>query len=73
MFLEEPSINGWQVKGMRGINVKPGQKAKGSLLLSLTDAEISSMDEIETVVVSFYFWDDSISMWGRTEPVTITF
>lgn len=71
IFLDGPSINGWEVNGSGSIDIKAGTKKNGNLRLKLADASITTYDEIETVDIAFYYMGRE--KVERSERITIPF
>ena len=72
--LDDVSINGWNVYGSGIDDTVAGKKQKSSIEFNLTDAEISSFEEIEDIefVVSAYD-SDSYDTIATSDVVTLNF
>lgn len=71
-YIEKVSINGWEVDHIGYIEIGAGHKAKGDFKLLLSDANISSIDEVETVEVSFNYADENYD-YHYTDSITLNF
>lgn len=72
-FDPSASINGWDVNRYRGITVSAGHKCRDILEYNLSDAGISSYEEIEEIEFRLHIVDDSFKEIGKYDPVTIYF
>lgn len=72
--LDDVSINGWNVYGSGIYDTDAGKKQKSNIEFNLTDAEISSFEEIEDIefVVSVYD-SDSYDTIATSDVVTLNF
>ena len=72
--LDDVSINGWNVYGSGIYDTAAGKKQTSSIEFNLTDAEISSFEEIEDIefVVSVYD-SDSYDTIATSDVVTLNF
>lgn len=72
--LDDVSINGWNVYGSGIYDTAASKKQKSSIEFNLTDAEISSFEEIEDIefVVSVYD-SDSYDTIATSDVVTLNF
>ena len=72
--LDDVSINGWNVYGSGIYDTVAGKKQKSGIEFNLTDAEISSFEEIEDIefVVSAYD-SDSYDTIATSDVVTLNF
>ena len=66
------SINGWEVDYMCYVEIGAGHKAKDRILLLLSDANISSIDEVENVELAFTYHDDNYDYY-QTDIVKLNF
>lgn len=68
------TINGWEVYGSGIYNTGSGKKQKGMLEFKLTDASISTYEEVEEMEMIFYMFDDESYETIKTfDPITLTF
>jgi len=72
IYVNTSSINGWQVEHVGYIEIEAGHKAKEHFKLLLTDANISTIEEVETVELSFYCDDADYNSYD-VPPVTLNF
>lgn len=66
------SINGWEVDYVCYVDIAAGHKSKERILLLLSDANISSIDEVETVELAFTYPDENYD-YHQTDTVTLKF
>ena len=72
--LESVSINGWIVYGGGVSETEPGKRQEGTLDIDLSDAEISSYEEIEDIEFEFYVYDEeTYDTLFSVDPVTVHF
>lgn len=64
------SINGWQVDSLAYFEVKAGKKMKDSFKFNLADAEISTLEEVESIEFVFTVFDDDYN-YIEQEPTRI--
>lgn len=57
ILVDISSINGWDVYGSGISETSPGKKQKGSLEFLLTDADISTYEEIEDIELALTIYD----------------
>lgn len=68
------TLNGWDVYGSGISGVTAHHKKKDELSFNLTDAEISSFEEIEEVEWRFYLYDsDAWDVISYVDPIIIHF
>lgn len=68
------SINGWDVSCDGITSTNPGKKQKGYFELCLSDADISTYEEIEEIEFQFYLYDfDNWETVSHVAPVTVYF
>ena len=68
------SINGWNVFCTGVSDTQPGKKQKGMLEFSLSEAEISTFEEVEEIEMTFTLYDSE--KWetiSTTEPVVLNY
>lgn len=66
------SINGWQVDYVCYVEIGAGKKSKQNIKLLLSDANISTVDEVETVELSFVYPDENYD-YHQTDTVVLNF
>ncbi len=72
--LKNPAVNGWDVSSSLAPSVSANKKAKGVIELNVFDAEITSLDDLEELEVSFELYDtDSYDTFAEVGPVTLHF
>lgn len=52
-------VNGWDVGALRSPETTPGHREKYELAIDLTNTDIKSFDEVETVELVFGYLDES--------------
>jgi len=68
------SINGWEVYGSGIYDTGSGKKQKGVFEFNLSDAGISTYEEVEEIEMNFYFFDsESYDTIKEFDPITLTF
>ncbi|MDO5324459.1 MAG: hypothetical protein Q4G06_10590 [Clostridia bacterium] len=68
------SINGWNVAGFGITDTQSGKKQKGSIELYLTDAEISTFEEVEEIELHLLIYNsDDWETIATVEPITLHF
>lgn len=73
-FVGKSIVNGWDVHGDGMGKTSAGSRQKVTMRMRVSDGEVSSMEDIEEIVVSFELYDsDNSEMISKTEPVTIHF
>ena len=71
---ESVSINGWEVYGSGIFDTGSGKKQKAEIDLLLSDAEISTYEEIEEIEFVFKMFDsDTFKTIKKFDPVVLTF
>ena len=55
---ESSSVNGWDVDNSGILEISAGKKKKGNLKLRISDADITTYEEIEDIELVFKVWDD---------------
>lgn len=73
MFVDNIAINGWEVESSGYCAAAAGHKAKGELMFDLEAAEVSDLDELETIEISFHYQVPNEFKYNYTEPITIVF
>lgn len=74
LTVDNASINGWTVFTMGITDTMPGSRTKGCLEFTLSDASISTLDEVKDVTICFNVFDtDSFETITALDPVTIHF
>ena len=72
--IDSSTVNGWDVRndGISGITA--GHKKKGELEFYISEAEITSYEEIEDVILNLYIYDsDNWEVMAHVEPITLHF
>lgn len=64
------SINGWQVDGSAYFEIEAGKKAKDTFKFKMSDADISTLDEVVEVEFVFTVFDDNFNFYNQ-DPVSI--
>lgn len=72
IYVDNVAINGWEVDYSGVIDIAAGHKEKDRIEFKLDDADIESIDEMETMEISFYY-QDAEKKYIHTEPVIINF
>ena len=72
IYLENVAINGWEVNYTGLIDIDAGHKEKDRIEFKLDDADIETVEEIETMEISFYY-QDADKKYIHTDPVIINF
>ena len=68
------SINGWNVASFGITDTQSGKKQKGSIELYLTDAEISTFEEVEEIEFHLLIYNsDDWETIATVEPITLHF
>lgn len=71
---ESASINGWEVYASGVYDTGAGKKQKGNLEFKISDADISSIEEIEEMELFFYIFDnESYNTLYKLDPITLVF
>lgn len=74
LLVNQSTVNGWDVHGDGMGATSPGAKQKVRMRMKVSDGEVSSLEEIEDIVVSYKVFDsDNSKTISTTEPVTIHF
>ena len=74
ILVDTASVNGWNVYGSGISDTGAGKKQKGSLEVCLTDAEISTYEEVEEIEFNFTIYDsDAWETISNVDTVTLTF
>lgn len=72
--VEECSINGWDIYASGIYDTSAGKKKKDELTFNLSDAEISSIEEIEEIEIAFRVYDsDSYDDLFTTDIIVLKF
>jgi len=68
------SVNGWEVYSSGFGSASPGKKMKGTIDLKISDAEISTYEEIEDIDLTLHLFDGSTyTTFYRGETITMYF
>lgn len=68
------SVNGWDVYADGISSTNPGKKQKGMFEIKLSDADITTYEEIEEIEFQFYLYDfDNWETVSNVAPVTVYF
>lgn len=74
LTVDNASINGWTVFTMGITDTMPGNRTKGYLEFSLSDASITTLDEVKDITITFNVFDtESFETVTILAPVTIHF
>lgn len=74
LLVEQSTVNGWDVHGDGMGATSAGAKQKVRMRMKVSDGEVTSLEEIEDIVVAYTLFDsDNSKTIGKTEPVTIHF
>ena len=74
ILVDSASINGWDVYGSGVSDTSAGKKQKGTLEFLLTDADISTYEEIEDIELTLTIYDsDEWETINDVEGITIQF
>ena len=67
-------VNGWELTTLGFSTVSAGKKSKDELYFDGEDAEITSVEEIETIEITFHTYDgDTYQTISKIDPVTLHF
>ena len=72
--VEMCSVNGWGVYASGIYTTNPGKKQKDDLSINISDAEISTFEEVEEVEFQFKVYNsDTYDDMFKTDTITLTF
>lgn len=74
ILIDSMSVNGWNVYGFGVSDTQPGKKQKGNLEFCLSEAGISTYEEVEEIEFIFTIYDSENWETIKTlDPVLLTF
>jgi len=74
IIVDTASVNGWNVYGSGISDTGAGKKQKGMMEVCLTDAEISTYEEVEEIEFNLMIYDsDNWETIAYIDPITLTF
>ena len=73
IYIDNVAINGWEVESMGMVDIQAGHKEKEEFQFKLEDADVTALDELETMELTFHYKDPETGKYVYTEPVTINF
>ncbi len=72
--IDSMSVNGWEVSCTGFSSVAPGKKSKDELYFNALDTDVTSVEEIETVEITFRLANaDTYMYFADVEPITLHF
>lgn len=66
--VESMSVNGWEVSNSGFSSVSPGKKLKDELTFNAVDTDITTVEEIETIEITFRLSNADTYMFLRMCP-----
>ncbi len=72
--IESMSVNGWEVSNSGFSSVSPGKKAKDELAFNAADTDITAVEEIETIEITFRLSNaDTYRFFADVPAITLHF
>lgn len=69
--LDRIAINDYEVDYVGYIEIGAGNKAKGDFVLKMSDAEVSSLNEIEKVTFTFHYYSEEDAKFITLKPKSV--
>jgi hypothetical protein len=66
-------VNGWEVEHTGLIDISAGHKEKAEFSFDLAGIEVESMEQLDTLEISFSYTISGLNMFTDTKSVTIDF
>lgn len=73
IYIDNVAINGWEVGNTGLVDIAAGHKEKDKFEFNLEDADVTTLDELETIEIKFHYQDPVNGGYLYTDPVTINF
>lgn len=72
--IDSMSVNGWEVTCSGFSAVSPGKKSKDEIYFNAVDTDVTTVEEIETVSITFRLSDaDTYRFFADVDPITLHF